>query len=159
MISSRASLYGDVQVDPTSRIDDFAVLSGEITVGPYVHIACHCSLIGNIEMQAFSGLSGGVRVYAKSDDYSGEWMTNPCVPPELTRVNSKPVRIGRHAIVGANAVLLPGVTVGEGAAIGAGAMITKDVPPWSIVVERNKVIGKRSQRLLELERDYGFDLP
>ena len=151
MISEKASLYGDVRVDPTSRIDDFAVLSGQIRIGQYVHIACHCSLIGSIEMQEFSGLSGGVRIYAKSDDYSGEWMTNPTVPPELTRVNSEPVRIGRHAIVGANAVILPGVTVGEGAAVGAGALITKDVPPWAIVVGRNQVIGERKRRVLELE--------
>jgi len=151
VISTRASIYGAVTVDPSSRIDDCAVLSGAITVGRYVHIACHCSLIGEIVLEDFSGLSGGVRIYAKSDDYSGEWMTNPCVPAHLTRVDARPVRIGRHAIVGANAVILPGVTMNKGAAIGSGALITKDVPAWSIVVGRNKVIGERKRRVLDLE--------
>jgi acetyltransferase-like isoleucine patch superfamily enzyme len=153
VISPRASLYGDIQISDSSRIDDFVVLSGDIVIGRYVHIACHCTLIGDIEMQDFSGLSGGVRIYAKSDDYSGEWMTNPCVPSRLTRVDARPVRIGRHAIVGANAVILPGVTVGEGAAIGAGALITKDVPAWTVVVGRNKVIGGRNRRVLQLETE------
>jgi acetyltransferase-like isoleucine patch superfamily enzyme len=156
MISQKASLYGDVRVHPSSRIDDFAVLSGTIIIGRCVHIACHCSLIGEIELGDFSGLSGGVRIYSRSDDYSGEWMTNPCVPSHLTRVDARPVRIGRHAIVGANAVILPGVTVGEGAAIGSGAMITRDVPSWAVAVGRNKVIGERSRRVLDLERSCAF---
>lgn len=151
MISRRASVYGRLTLHETARVDDFVVLSGNVRIGRHVHVACHCSLIGDIELEEFSGLSGGVRVYAKSDDYSGEWMTNPTVPAHLTRVDVRPVRICRHAIVGANAVILPGVTVGEGAAVGAGALITKDVPPWAIVVGRNKVIGQRSRRLLELE--------
>jgi acetyltransferase-like isoleucine patch superfamily enzyme len=153
VISLRASIYGAVTVDPSSRIDDFAVLSGEITVGRCVHIACHCSLIGEIVLEDFSGLSGGVRIYAKSDDYSGEWMTNPTVPAHLARVDARPVRIGRHAIVGANAIILPGVTVGEGAAIGAAALITKDVLAWAIVVGRNEVIGERKRRVLQLETE------
>jgi galactoside O-acetyltransferase len=152
MISPKASLYGDVQIDDTSRVDDFCVLSGTIVIGHHVHIACGCSLIGQVTMEPFSGLSGGVRVYGKSDDYTGRWMTNPTVPARLTKVDERPVIIERHAIVGANAVILPGVTIGEGAAVGAQAVITKDVPPWTIVIERNKVIGQRRRDLLELEK-------
>jgi acetyltransferase-like isoleucine patch superfamily enzyme len=152
VISPKASLYGDIQVHPSSRIDDFAVLSGVIAIGQHVHVACHCILIGEITMEDFSGLSGGVRIYAKSDDYSGEWMTNPTVPAHLTRMDARPVRIGRHAIVGANAIILPGVTIGEGAAIGAGALITRDVPPWMIVAGHNRIIRERKRRVLDLER-------
>ena len=156
MVSKHANLYGSIIVASSARIDDFVVMSGVITIGRHVHIACHCSLIGNIIMEDFSGLSGGVRVYAKSDDYSGKWLTNPTVPKELTNVHSEPVRICKHAIVGANAVILPGVTIGEGAAVGAGALITKDVPAWTVVVGRNKVIGERSRRVLELEQTCAF---
>lgn len=156
MISPKASLYGDVQVDPTSRVDDFAVLSGRIRIGRHVHVSCHAVLIGEIEVEDFAGVSVGVRIFAKSDDFSGEWMTNPCVPAHLTNVDARPVRICRHAIIGANAVIFPGVTVGEGAAVGAGALVTKDVPPWTIVVSRNRIIGERSRRLLELEKRCAF---
>ena len=45
----------------------------------------------------------------------------------------EPVRIGAWADIGVNAVILPGVTVGKGAIVGAGAVVTEDVPPFAIV--------------------------
>ena len=45
----------------------------------------------------------------------------------------KPVRIEAWADIGTNAVILPGVTVGRGAIVGAGAVVTHDVPPFAIV--------------------------
>lgn len=44
-----------------------------------------------------------------------------------------PIEIGADAFVGAQALILPGIRVGEGAAVGAGSVVTKDVPPWTIV--------------------------
>ena len=48
-------------------------------------------------------------------------------------VNSKPIRICNDAWIGMNAIILKGVTVGEGAIVGAGSVVTKDVPPWTVV--------------------------
>lgn len=45
-----------------------------------------------------------------------------------------PVRIGRNCWIGAGAVILPGVTVGDGSVIGAGSVVTKDVPPNTVAV-------------------------
>lgn len=45
-----------------------------------------------------------------------------------------PVRIERGVYIGVNAIILPGVTVGEGSIVGAGAVVTKTVPPYSVVV-------------------------
>ena len=47
--------------------------------------------------------------------------------------SQKPVKIGNDVWIGANAVILPGVTIGDGAVIGAGSIVTKDVEPHSIV--------------------------
>lgn len=55
------------------------------------------------------------------------------VPPVQTDLVIKPVRVGAWADVGINAVVLPGVTIGRGAIIGAGAVVTRDVPPFAIV--------------------------
>jgi acetyltransferase-like isoleucine patch superfamily enzyme len=46
----------------------------------------------------------------------------------------KRVHIGRGAYLGVNAIILPGVTIGEGSIIGAGSVVTKDVPPYSVAV-------------------------
>jgi acetyltransferase-like isoleucine patch superfamily enzyme len=57
-------------------------------------------------------------------------------------------------IVGAGSVILPGVTIGQGAAVGALTLVRKDVPPFTIVAgPRGEAIGERDRRLLELEQE------
>ena len=65
-------------------IDDFVLLMGgaNTRIGNFVHIACHCSIVGGgeFDMQDFAGLSGGVRIYTGSEDYSGNFLTNRTLP-------------------------------------------------------------------------------
>ena len=56
----------------------------------------------------------------------------PLIP--LQRPVNKPVRIGNNVWIGMGAVILPGVTIGENAVVGAGSVVTRDVPPASVVV-------------------------
>ncbi|MEX8500199.1 acyltransferase, partial [Leptothrix ochracea] len=132
-ISERASIYGAARIRLGShvRIDDFCVLSagaGGIEIGNYIHIAVYTSLIGAgaIRLHDFCNLSSRVSIYASSDDYSGEFMTNPMVPTDYTGVTHAPVTLGRHVIVGCGSVLLPGVTLHEGVAIGALSLVNRD---------------------------------
>jgi acetyltransferase-like isoleucine patch superfamily enzyme len=54
------------------------------------------------------------------------------------------IRVEDHVWIGARAVILPGVTIGEGAVVGAGSIVSRNVPPWSIAVGNPaKVIKKR----------------
>lgn len=55
------------------------------------------------------------------------------VPIIRTDLEIQPVRIGAWADIGTNAVILPGITVGKGSIVGAGAVVTRDVPPFAIV--------------------------
>lgn len=48
-------------------------------------------------------------------------------------VNSKPIKICDDAWIGMNCIILKGVTIGEGAIVGAGSVVTKDVPAWTVV--------------------------
>ncbi|WP_394338998.1 acyltransferase [Mucilaginibacter xinganensis] len=48
-------------------------------------------------------------------------------------VESKPITIKSYAWIGMNCIILKGVTIGEGAIVGAGSVVTKDVPAWTIV--------------------------
>ena len=54
-------------------------------------------------------------------------------PAERATTEPAPVRIGNSVWIGANATILPGVTIGDGAIVAAGAVVTKDVPPNTIV--------------------------
>jgi len=59
----------------------------------------------------------------------------------------KPITVGDNVWIAAKATILPGVTIGEGAIIGACAVVAKDVPPWSVVVGNPaRVVGKRELR-------------
>lgn len=161
-ISKKASLYGTARILLGShvRIDDFCVLSagdGGIEIGDYVHIAVYCSLIGagKITLSDFSGLSSKVSVYSSNDDYSGEHMTNPTVPERFTGVSHQDVFIGRHAIVGTGSVILPGVRIEEGAAVGALSMVNKDCSSFGIFHGNPaRRIAERSRHLLYLEQQF-----
>ncbi|QOY93622.1 acyltransferase [Massilia sp. UMI-21] len=159
MISDRVSIYnaGRVSIGNNVRIDDFCVLSagkGGISIGDYVHIAAFCSLVGAgaIRLSSFCGLSSRVSIYSSSDDYSGATLTNPTVPSQYTGVRSEDVTLEKHVIVGCGSVILPGVTISEGAAIGALSLVQKNCEPFSIYSGvPAKLMKARKQDLLELE--------
>ncbi len=146
-----------ISIGDSVIIDDFVFLMGgeKTVIGSFVHIASFTSITGGGEfiMEDLSGLSGGIRVYTGNEDYSGESLTNPAVPyPYRVPIRSF-VHIKKHAIVGANTVILPGVTIGEGAAVGANSLITKDCEPWTIYVgsPARALRPRPRERILELE--------
>ncbi len=166
LISRNAILYSPelLEIGNNVRIDDFCVISGRVKLGNYIHIAQFCGLYGGnagIEMSDYSGLSSKVTIYATSNDYSGDSMTNPMIPQKYKLGDKEEkVYLGKHVIVGVNSVILPGVQIGDGAAIGALTMCGKSVEPWGIYVgSPARKVKDRSKKLLDLEkefRDSGF---
>ncbi len=160
LISDKASIYNasEIEIGSDSRIDDFCLLSGRIVLGSNVHIAAYCNLAGGekgIFVEDFVGLAYGCHIFSQSDDYSGRTLTNPTVPDEYKNESKKPVQIGRHAILGTNSIIFPGVTVAEGTATGAAAVVTKSTDEWSIYYGNPaKKIKGRKKDLLTLERAY-----
>jgi len=158
-ISERASLYRPERISIADhvRIDDFCILSagdGGIDIGNYVHIACYASLIGReqIILRDFAGLSGRVSVYSSSEDYSGASLTNPTVPEAYRKMEHGRVLLERHVIVGAGSVILPGVTLGLGASVGALTLVARDLEPFGMYLGvPARKIGTRKQDLLALE--------
>jgi acetyltransferase-like isoleucine patch superfamily enzyme len=138
------------------RIDDFTIIvaSGSCSIGSYVHIASHCYLAAShgIEMADFSGLAPGVKIFSGSDDYSGEKLTNPMVDHTLTGGPNGVVRLNRHVIIGAGSVILPNLTIGEGASVGALTLVRKSLDPWGIYVGNPlRKLRDRKKDLLQLE--------
>lgn len=159
-ISDKASIYdaNQIEVGDNSRIDDFCVISGKVTIGRNVHIAVFCNVAGGskgVILEDFSGLAYGCQVFSQSDDYSGRTLTNPTVPEEYKREIKKTVRIGRHCIVGTNSLVFPGVTLSEGTSVAALSMVKKSTEPWSVYSGiPAKRIKERKRDLLELEKEY-----
>jgi galactoside O-acetyltransferase len=133
-------------------IDDFAFIYAkkEILIGSYVHIACFTSISGGEELVLgdFSAVSHGCRILTATDDFRGWGFGNSTVPEKYRNVKRARVEVGRFCVIGANSVVLPGVRIGEGATVGAGSVVTRDLEPWGVYIGNHR-IGERSQALVE----------
>lgn len=160
-VSRLASIYGaeNITLGDFCRIDDFNVISasGPVHIGDYVHVANQGSIIAKAELvlEEFSGVSSGVRIYTASDNFSGKAMAHPTIPEKYTNVTKAPVKVSRHAIIGANSVVLPGVTLEEGVAVGACSLVIESLAKWGIYGGvPAKFIKSRSKNLLKLEKEF-----
>lgn len=118
------------------QIDDFVFIVGGLSteIGSFIHIASYASITGAGEfvMEDFSAISSGVRIFTGNEDYSGATMTNPTVPFPYRQPMRGSVRIEKHAVVGANSVILPDVVIGEGAVIAPNSVVTQSCAPWRL---------------------------
>ena len=148
----------NIEIGSNVIIDDFVFIAarGPLYIGNYVHIASFTSITGGGAccLEDFSGLSSGVRVLTGSDDFLGGSLTNPTVPEEFRSVTRSQVVIKAHAIIGANTVILPGVTVGVGAAVGAASVVRKDLQPWAVYTgtPAKRIRGRRQDRIEQYEQ-------
>ena len=160
LVSKKVSIYGaqNMSFGNNVRIDDFCVLSGKLEFGDYIHIAVYSALFGGktgIVMRDFSGLSSRCVIYAESDDYSGEYLTNPTINEEYLNICSGKVILDRHVVIGTGTSILPGVEIGEGSAVGSMSLVNKSLEAWGIYAGVPcKKIKDRSNRLLELEQKF-----
>jgi acetyltransferase-like isoleucine patch superfamily enzyme len=97
--------------------------------GDFVYVGPHSQLPPNVHIGHYSSLSAYVAIVG-SDHY----FDKPGVPIVFSgRPPSCVTTIGRDVLIGHGAVLLRGISVGDGAIVGAGAVVTKDVPPYAVV--------------------------
>jgi acetyltransferase-like isoleucine patch superfamily enzyme len=117
------------------RIDDYARIEGGkgLIIGKYVHICSFASIYGggSAEISDYCGITQGARLITGTEQPTG--VMTAAAPIELRDPKIGHIRMEAHSFIGANAVVLPDVIVGEGAVVGAGSVVTKDVPPWTIV--------------------------
>ncbi len=105
------------------RFDGTCVIGDHVWIGPQSYFDARDMII-----EEYVGWGPGARVLGSS--HTGSPIDVPIVQTDL---EIRPVRIEAWADVGVNAVVLPGVTVGRGSIVGAGAVVSKDVPPYSVV--------------------------
>jgi acetyltransferase-like isoleucine patch superfamily enzyme len=150
-----------INIGDNVRIDGYTTIiatSGlEVNIGSYIHIGAYCLLSagGGIDLEDFVGLSQGVKIYTRTDDYGGDFLTNPMVPSEYTGVIEGKVKLGKHVIIGSGTVILPGVSIEEGSSVGAQSLVNKSLPSWGVYFGSPcKKLKDRSKKLLELEQKF-----
>lgn len=140
----------NISIGDNVRIDAFTILSAhEIVIGSYVHIGAHCVLSGQgkIEFQDFSAVSHGSKIFSSTDDLESIALTGTTVPHELQSIITADVMLEKHAIIGANSVVLPGVKLGFGAVVGAQSLVKDSVRSLDVVAGAPaKFIKQRARR-------------
>jgi acetyltransferase-like isoleucine patch superfamily enzyme len=105
------------------RHDGHCVIGEHTWIGPQSYFDCR-----DMEIAEYVGWGPGAKVLGS--EHTNMPVDIPIIQTDLV---IKPVRVKRWADIGVNVVLLPGVTVGEGAIVGAGSVVTKDVPDYAVV--------------------------
>lgn len=137
-----------ISIGDYTRVDDFAKLEGGLglKIGKYVHFSSYASTTGGGECEIgdFAGICQGSRIVTGQGTPFEEECDILLEDNDLyKRIPGKTV-LGKYSFIGVNSVILKNVTVGEGAVVSAGSVVTKDVPPWSIVAGVPATIrGKR----------------
>ncbi len=134
----------DVQsnnIGENTNVWQFCVILPNAVIGDNCNICSHCLIENDVKIGNQVTIKSGVQIW---DGISIE--DNVFIGPNVTFTNDNKPRskqypdkflktiIKKNASIGANATILPGITIGEFAMVGAGAVVTKDVMPHSVVV-------------------------
>ena len=139
-----------VELKEFSYIDkNVIVMSRSAKVGRRVHIAPRVFVSGggDFQIEDYACIATNSNIITSTEILKdGARCSGPMVSAEQRNVYRGTVLIKKDAFIGANATLLPGVTVAEGSVVGAGVTIAKDTAPWGIYVGgKTQMLGEREQ--------------
>ena len=111
-------------------------------IGDHIHLD-----LGHADMIVLEdgvSIAGGTRLLCHQRDFS-----NYCVGDDYNKLGYtiKPIILKKGCLIGMESLVLPGVTIGEGAIVGAGSLVSKDIPAWTVATGRPaKVVRQIPQR-------------
>ncbi len=124
----------NVRLGRNVYVGHYTILKGyykntlEIGDETWIGQQCFFHSAGGLYIGACVGIGPGVKILSSQHTEAGREIAIFNAPVEL-----KPVRIEEGVDIGVNAVIMPGVTIGKGAQIGAGSVVTRDVAPYAVV--------------------------
>ncbi|RZI82885.1 MAG: N-acetyltransferase [Rubrivivax sp.] len=134
----------DVQsarIGANTRVWQYVVILPGAVIGQDANICSHCLIENDVIVGNRVTVKSGVQLWdgisLEDDVFVGPnvTFTNDPFPRSKQYPESFPRTVVKQgASIGANATILPGITIGEGAMVGAGSVVTKDVPPHTLVV-------------------------
>jgi acetyltransferase-like isoleucine patch superfamily enzyme len=133
---------------PANPYNRLAWIVGDPEIGPGTWVGPFCLLDGSGGLVIGEGcdLAAGVQVYTHSS-------AARCVSGRSAPLEQRPVRIGDRTFIGANAVVLMGVSIGSHCVVGAGSVVTRDVPDSTCVAGNPaRIIGSVDPRTGKVTR-------
>ena len=139
--------YGEL--DDNSEIFDFVFIDAKesFKLGKYSKITWHCIIEGeaHISIGARCFLGPGTKLLSSTYEFNG-YYTCEHLPEGTHATKYGDITICDDAYIGANCIIMPGVTIGEGALVGANSLVTHNLEPWTIYFgSPAKKIGKRQK--------------
>jgi dTDP-4-amino-4,6-dideoxy-D-glucose acyltransferase len=126
----------NISIGSRVRIDGHVMMTARtsIEIGDHVHVSWGCLIYGSspIVLEDFCGLAPRVAILGSGDDYVSGALTNPTVDDDLRNEKFGPVRLGRHVVVGTGSIILPNVTIGTGASVGALSLVQTSLPDFTV---------------------------
>ena len=123
------NLYG-CEIGDETKIGTFVEIQKGVRIGKRVKISSHTFICEGVTIEDYAFIGHGVMFindrYPRAANPDGSLQTE-------ADWQVVPTLIQRSASIGSNATILCGVTIGEGAIVGAGSVVTRDVPPYTIV--------------------------
>lgn len=122
--------YRKFHLGDYSVVESFACINnavGDVSIGDHTRIGLHNTIIGPVVIGSHVNLAQGITITALNHIFS-----DPQKRIDEQGVCTDQVIIEDDTWIGANAVILPGVTIGRHSVIAAGAVVTKDIPPHSL---------------------------
>ena len=101
---------------------------GDVIIGDHTRVGLHNTVIGPVRIGNHVNLAQGITVTALNHNFADKDRRI-----DEQGISTTPVTIGDDIWIGANAIILPGVNIGNHSVVAAGAVVTKDVPPHSLV--------------------------
>ena len=146
-------------------IDEGFYCSTKLDVGDYIHIGAQCVVIGGpkslLRIGNFCGMSAGCRIACGGDDFLGSGLIGPTVPREYrARVSSFTTTLEDFVQLGMGVIVLPGITIKQGAVVGAGSVVTHDCNPWTVYVGNpaRPVRPRDRDRILSFASTLGYGM-
>ena len=137
----RSKIYSSVRMDTPpyrrfwlgrrSVVESYCCINnavGDVIIGDYTRIGLHSTIIGPVCIGNHVNLAQGITITALNHNFS-----DATKRIDEQGITTKPVVIKDDVWIGANAVVLPGVTIGSHAVVAAGAVVTHDVPDNTVV--------------------------
>lgn len=133
MIDPDVKLGVDVRIFDPALVNIFGCEIGDGTfVGPFVEITRGVSIGRRCLVESHSFICTGVTIEDEVFVGHGVMFVNDLYPRTHRHVVYPPTLIHRGASLGSNSTIIGGITVGENAVVGAGAVVTKDIPAYAI---------------------------
>ena len=123
--------YRKFSLGDYSVVESFSCINnavGDVIIGDHTRIGLHNTVIGPVTIGSHVNLAQGITITALNHNFKDKIQRI-----DDQGVSTNPVIIGDDIWIGANAVVLPGVSIGNHSVVAAGAVVTKDVPPHSLV--------------------------